>query len=754
MSSFVNYFTPLAQDERTPITREPVKNGLQNRRSVARVARRRAIERQRTEDAQVEQNESLTRNIESNLYLASRTDSFQQGSRLLRRGERTIPKRYIKSAHWLKVGKDEGYFPVYQGAYFPIEFNYEHCYWYCITYSDIRRTWETLRVAPFEYFLDIQDEEVVPRNNWRVLVKDDPKTNNEEGPSYRFGEPVNKSQPEGPEDTQIRIRSIAATKGRSSAHILRRSDPPGRESPHEDGRGDDEENPDDLNRRERRYAGSNDKLSGKEPTVFTGDRKDAEAFILEWQIYQMLNYDAEVMRQPFTRATLFLSFIKGPAIHEWNMLQVNWLMTRARTGALPTKEFLYDTIEAAFRSAFTDTMSVQRAKAEFHLISMDCGDLDGYVSKFERLARLAGYDLNSSLVLDRFGSKLIPGLYAAIINGPDEPVTWTDWVRAAQKYQQKYLLVQANLDDQRTKDPVKGQKNRIKVQWQQALQPEPRDLDAMKIDRVKARQITTDERTELGKAGKCFTCHKQGHLSHDCPQRSSRPCTNTRASTSQVKVEDDDREEDTPKAKARVGKTRYLADEIIEIMKNADNDDKDKVIQTVFMTPEFWKGSNPTAWVRAFGGNSEYITRYRSMKVPVSFRTLHAMVNKDILVDSGATDNFIHPKLLKRIGLGVQALDRPRKIWNIDGTTNRAGRLTSFVDLEVRTGNEEKKMRFLVTDLGNEDLILGYPWLATFEPQFNWRSSVIDTAHLPIIVRSLDWRKAQFRPVVARTVAG
>jgi hypothetical protein len=45
-------------------------------------------------------------------------------------------------------------------------------------------------------------------------------------------------------------------------------------------------------------------------------------------------------------------------------------------------------------------MSVQRAKAEFHLISMERGDLNGYVSKFERLACLAGYDLNSSLVLD------------------------------------------------------------------------------------------------------------------------------------------------------------------------------------------------------------------------------------------------------------------------------------------------------------------------------------------------------------------
>jgi hypothetical protein len=99
-------------------------------------------------------------------------------------------------------------------------------------------------------------------------------------------------------------------------------------------------------------------------------------------------------------------------------------------------------------------------------------------------------------------------------------------------------------------------------------------------------------------------------------------------------------------------------------------------------------------------------------------------------------------------------LDRPRKIWNIDGTTNCAGQLMSFVDLEVCMGSKEEKMCFLVTDLGNEDLILGYPWLATFEPQFNWQNSVVDTVHLPIIVRSLDWRKGRFRPIVTRTVAG
>jgi hypothetical protein len=71
------------------------------------------------------------------------------------------------------------------------------------------------------------------------------------------------------------------------------------------------------------------------------------------------------------------------------------------------------------------------------------------------------------------------------------------------------------------------------------------------------------------------------------------------------------------------------------------------------------------------------------MKIPVSFRTSQAMADKSILVDSGATDNFIDPRLIKRLGLGTQALERPKKIWNIDGTNNKAGLIQNYVDLEI-----------------------------------------------------------------------
>ena len=64
---------------------------------------------------------------------------------------------------------------------------------------------------------------------------------------------------------------------------------------------------------------------------------------------------------------------------------------------------------------------MQKAKAEFQTIKMEGGDLDTYLAKFERLTRLAGYDLQNQMVLDRFSSRLTSGLYIAIVNSAEEP---------------------------------------------------------------------------------------------------------------------------------------------------------------------------------------------------------------------------------------------------------------------------------------------------------------------------------------------
>jgi hypothetical protein len=137
------------------------------------------------------------------------------------------------------------------------------------------------------------------------------------------------------------------------------------------------------------------------------------------------------------------------------------------------------------------------------------------------------------------------------------------------------------------------------------------------------------------------------------------------------------------------------------------------------------------------------------MHIPVSIRTSYFMADRKALVDSGATDNFMHPTFAKKMGLGLQELPQPKKIFNIDNTTNKSGMIMHFLDLDVCTNDIHKEMRFLVTDIGHEEILLGYPWLATYKPKFNWRSAIIDEQILPIIISSINPRITRNRPVIA-----
>ena len=112
------------------------------------------------------------------------------------------------------------------------------------------------------------------------------------------------------------------------------------------------------------------------------------------------------------------------------------------------------------------------------------------------------------------------------------------------------------------------------------------------------------------------------------------------------------------------------------------------------------------------------------------------MANKKALMDSGVTDNFIHPAFAKRLGLAMTPLEKPKRIYNIDNTSNKVGSITHSLELKVTTKGTDKVMQFLITDISNEDILLGYPWLATFEPKFGWRDAIIKTRALPIIISS------------------
>ena len=111
-----------------------------------------------------------------------------------------------------------------------------------------------------------------------------------------------------------------------------------------------------------------------------------------------------------------------------------------------------------------------------------------------------------------------------------------------------------------------------KEAWRGRGTRNPNEMDTTP-DCIQAKKIDADKRTELMKAGKCFTCKKQGHLSRDCPQRPPR--TNARASTSKIEEVNSDDEEP---AKVRGGKKKHSASEIMEILREEEDDTKDTLI--------------------------------------------------------------------------------------------------------------------------------------------------------------------------------
>ena len=134
--------------------------------------------------AQVKQNIPLERNINSDFTLAATTLKY-----LDRRGERNVPKRYLKEADWCEDGPlGTGYYiadPDNPSILIPIDFNFKHLQWGCTHTKKDRIVLE--RPAPARYRLRIFDEErTQDRSRWGP-IDGTPDEEEQPDPKFKFG---------------------------------------------------------------------------------------------------------------------------------------------------------------------------------------------------------------------------------------------------------------------------------------------------------------------------------------------------------------------------------------------------------------------------------------------------------------------------------------------------------------------------------------------------------------------------------------
>jgi hypothetical protein len=112
------------------------------------------------------------------------------------------------------------------------------------------------------------------------------------------------------------------------------------------------------------------------------------------------------------------------------------------------------------------------------------------------------------------------------------------------------------------------------------------------------------------------------------------------------------------------------------------------------------------------------------------------------LLDSGATENFMSLQYAKYLHLPIKVLKEPRKLFNVDGTQNRAGDLKFYVDMNTQTGTQRRTLQYFLSDLGENKVILGFPWFAAAQPKIDWARGWIAHDQLPIVLRAADAAKA------------
>jgi len=129
-----------------------------------------------------------------------------------------------------------------------------------------------------------------------------------------------------------------------------------------------------------------------------------------------------------------------------------------------------------------------------------------------------------------------------------------------------------------------------------------------------------------------------------------------------------------------------------------------------------------------------YMSICKSMTVRTYVHSPLKRAETTALLDSGATENFMNLAYAKWLKLPIKTLRYPQPLFNVDGSTNKQGDLKFYSDLVIRTGTTRKNMRFFLLDLGNHQLILGYPWFAAYQPKVDWARGWIDVSQLPIVI--------------------
>jgi transposase InsO family protein len=120
-----------------------------------------------------------------------------------------------------------------------------------------------------------------------------------------------------------------------------------------------------------------------------------------------------------------------------------------------------------------------------------------------------------------------------------------------------------------------------------------------------------------------------------------------------------------------------------------------------------------------------------SVKVEIQTTDTGELFSSPALIDCGASGRFLSKKFVERNKLTSRTLSRPIPVYNVDGTLNEGGAITEVVDLILRYEGHTERATFAVTNLGRQDVILGFTWLEEHNPEIDWKTRKVVMSRCP-----------------------
>jgi gag-polyprotein putative aspartyl protease len=142
--------------------------------------------------------------------------------------------------------------------------------------------------------------------------------------------------------------------------------------------------------------------------------------------------------------------------------------------------------------------------------------------------------------------------------------------------------------------------------------------------------------------------------------------------------------------------------------------------------------TNPASTIITRNIRSPSIT----FKVKLVGKLSGKQISANALLDSGAEGMIIHERFVEKHQLSTKLLNRPLPAQNVDGTQNAHGYITHSTVQRLRISNisgaaHDEQAEFLITNVGEHDIILGTDWLRHHNPDVDWTKDSLTFNHCP-----------------------